>query len=307
MINIIITAIVTLVITFLAGIMVEYFKNLAPKILYNVRDGIPIEVDGKKICAYIITINNPSNKTIRELTLNIQSSEANLKSTGAKITEGLKFDYSLKENLLEVNIPFLSKDDEFSVTVYVENQYVMPKKPNIIIRSPEKFKKIDLAQQKKRSNSSLVIITSSIVASMIVMVTLFSYTPIRISQKDNLMFIATVTGLPQLTLEYAGQTDLNYYDQGNYIYSKAMMSKNVDEIKRYKQFLIALDSYSSMVKTSRCVIIYNIAKIDLLLGDEKEAKTYFMKSIDLNKKYISKMLDYDKDIEKFVSKESLLK
>ena len=148
MINIIRTAIITIIISFASGLMLDYFTNLAPKILCNVRNGIPIELNNKKSFAYIITVNNISNKTIHELTLNIQSSQTNLKSTDATITKGLKFDSSIKDNILDVYIPFLSKGDEFSVTVYVEDQYTMHNKPVVIIRSPENFKEINSLKQK---------------------------------------------------------------------------------------------------------------------------------------------------------------
>ena len=148
LINIIKTAIITIIISFASGLMLDYFTNLAPRILCNVRNGIPLELNSKKVCAYIITVNNTSNKTIHELALNIQSSQTNLKSTNATITTGLKFDSSIKDNNLDVYIPFLSKGDEFSVTVYVENQYAVNDKPVIVIRSPENFKEIDSVEHK---------------------------------------------------------------------------------------------------------------------------------------------------------------
>lgn len=37
------------------------------------------------------------------------------------VTAGI-IDILRKNNILDVDIPFLSKDDEFSVTLYVENQ-----------------------------------------------------------------------------------------------------------------------------------------------------------------------------------------
>lgn len=147
MISIIKTAIITIIITFISGLLLDYYKNLAPRILCNVGKGIPLEMNGKKIFAYIINVINVSNKTIHELTLNIQSSKSNLKVTDAKITRGLKFDSSIKDNILDVDIPFLSKNDKFSVTVYVENQYAVHNKPVIVIRSPENFKRIDSAGQ----------------------------------------------------------------------------------------------------------------------------------------------------------------
>jgi len=153
--NFIVPAIITLIISITSGLMLDYYKNLAPKILCNVRNGIPIEMNSKKNCSYIITVNNPSNKTIHELTLNIQSSQTNLKSTDATITKGLKFDSSIKDNILEVYIPFLSKGDRFSVTVYVENQYAVHNKPVLVIRSPENFNQIDSVEQKGKGSRSL--------------------------------------------------------------------------------------------------------------------------------------------------------
>jgi hypothetical protein len=147
MTNIIKTAIITIIISFISGLMLEYYKNLAPKILCNIKNAMPIMINNKRICAYIITISNVSNKTIHDLTLYVQSPHTNLKITDAKITTGLKFDSSIEDNILDVYIPFLSKDDEFSVTVYAENQSEMFNKPVIIIRSPESFKQIDSLEQ----------------------------------------------------------------------------------------------------------------------------------------------------------------
>ncbi|MCE5220327.1 MAG: hypothetical protein LLF98_03440 [Clostridium sp.] len=148
MISIIKTAIITIIISFISGLLLEHYKNLAPRILCNIGNGIPLELNNKKICAYILTVRNISNKTIHKLTLNIQGSQNNLKIGDAKITKGLKFDSSIEGNSLDVYIPFLSKDDEFSVTLYVENQYGEYNKPVVTIRSPEDFKEVDSVEEK---------------------------------------------------------------------------------------------------------------------------------------------------------------
>ena len=148
MISIIKTAIITIVISFISGLLLDCYKNLAPRILCNLGNGIPLELNNKKICAYILTVRNISNKMIHKLTLNIQSSQNNLKIGDAQITKGLKFDSSLKNNILDIDIPFLSKNDEFSVTLYVENQYGEYNKPVIILRSPENFKEVDSGEEK---------------------------------------------------------------------------------------------------------------------------------------------------------------
>ncbi|MBU3161467.1 hypothetical protein KPL37_17310 [Clostridium frigoris] len=138
MISIIKTAILTILISFASGLLLDYYKNLGSRILCNIRKGKPTDVESKEDCGYVITVKNPSNKTIHELTINI-GSQTKLRSTDAKITRGLKFDSSVNDNTLEVYIPFISKGDEFSVTVYLENQ---DSKPVIVIKSPENFKEI---------------------------------------------------------------------------------------------------------------------------------------------------------------------
>lgn len=147
MISVIETAIITIIISFISGLLLEYYKNLAPKILCNIGEGVPLELNNKKICAYVLTVRNISNKTIHKLTLNIQGLQNDLKIGDAQITKGLKFDSSIEDNILDVYIPFLSKDDEFSATLYVESKYGEYKKPVVTIRSPENFKEIQSIEQ----------------------------------------------------------------------------------------------------------------------------------------------------------------
>ncbi|NFV13747.1 hypothetical protein FDG09_12765 [Clostridium sporogenes] len=148
MINVIKTAIITIIISFISGLLLDRYKNLAPRILCNVGKGIPIDINNKKFNAYIITVRNISNKIIHDITLNVQNHHSNLKITDAKITKGLKFDSSIKDDVLDVSIPFLSKDDEFSVTVYVDNEYGSHKEPVVVIRSPEKFKEVNSEEKR---------------------------------------------------------------------------------------------------------------------------------------------------------------
>lgn len=148
MINVIKTAIITIIISFISGLLLDHYKNLAPRILCKIGKGIPIDINNKKFNAYIITVRNISNKIIHDITLNVQSHHSNLKITDAKITKGLKFDSSIEDDVLDVSIPFLSKDDEFSVTVYVDNEYGSHKEPVVVIRSPENFKEVNSEEKR---------------------------------------------------------------------------------------------------------------------------------------------------------------
>jgi hypothetical protein len=148
MLGVIKTAIITIVISFISGLLLDYYKNLAPRLLCHVGNAISMNLEGKKVFAYIVTVANVSNKIIHEITLDIQNKQNNLKIAETKITRGLKFNSSIKDKTLDVNIPFLSKGDKFSVTLYVEGQRAPLAKPVIILRSPEKFKRIESMEQR---------------------------------------------------------------------------------------------------------------------------------------------------------------
>nr|WP_307897748.1 hypothetical protein [Clostridium botulinum] len=208
MISIIKTAIITIVISIISGLLLERVKNVAPRILCNIGKGVAMKINNKKVYAYSITVSNLSKKIIHDLTLNIQSSKSNLNIADAKITEGLKFDSSIKEDSVIIDIPFLSKGDKFSATVYVENKYGVCSKPNIVLRSPENFKKLDSSEKNRilslfntdntdkidrinRSNKSsqnkkIIIAISSIIVFMIIGVLLkFCFEDIETSTKSH--------------------------------------------------------------------------------------------------------------------------
>lgn len=143
MITFIKTAIITIVISIISGLLLERCKSLGPKILCDIGKARILDLGNKKVYAYIITVSNLSNKTLHELTLNIHGTNSAIKFNDAKITKGLKFDSSAEEDFLDIFIPYLSKGDEFSITVYLENG----NKPVIAMRSPENFKQMDSKKQ----------------------------------------------------------------------------------------------------------------------------------------------------------------
>lgn len=143
MLGIIKSAIITIAISFISGVLLDRYKNSAPKILCNMKKSSKVRGRNKGIKAYILTVKNASKKTIHNLNINLQAQYKDLKINNAKITNGLKFEIASEDNDYNVSIPFLSKDDEFSVNLFVEDTNEGKNKPIITLRSPEDFKKIN--------------------------------------------------------------------------------------------------------------------------------------------------------------------
>lgn len=143
MLSVIKTGIITIILSFISGVLLDYYKNYAPRIVCDIGKGRYVRINNKRIKVYIITIKNISNKTIHDLNLNLQAYCDNFKIDNAKITNGLKFDILSKNNIYDVSIPFLSKNDEFSVKLFLQNSQKGGCRPIVTLRSPEKFKRID--------------------------------------------------------------------------------------------------------------------------------------------------------------------
>lgn len=143
MLGIIKSAIITIAISFISGVLLDRYKNSAPKILCNMKKSSKVRGRNKGIKIYILTVKNASKKTIHNLNVNIQSKFKELKIDNARITNGLKFEIASEDNNYNVSIPFLSKDDEFTVKLFAEDTNEGKNKPIVTLRSPEDFKRIN--------------------------------------------------------------------------------------------------------------------------------------------------------------------
>lgn len=142
MISVIKTAIITILISFISGVLLDNYKNLAPRISCTMGKCVSVKLKNKKIMAYILKVKNISNKTIHDLTINVQRDLSDFKMDDAKITGGLKFNINDENDNFNVSIPFLSKNDEFSVKLFLDNAQGSCNKPVVTLRSPENFKEI---------------------------------------------------------------------------------------------------------------------------------------------------------------------
>ena len=143
MLSILKTAIITIIISFISGVLLDYYRNYAPRIVCNIGRTKVIKRDNKKEKIYFLTIRNISKKTIHDLNINITANCNNLKLHNSKITNGLKYDISNENNMYNISVPFLSKNDEFTTKVLLEEQNDLKVKPSISLRSPENFKRVD--------------------------------------------------------------------------------------------------------------------------------------------------------------------
>lgn len=287
--TIIVTALVTLVVTVLAGIAVEYFKKIKPKLIYSIKESIPIALNEKKIGANVIEVHNPSSKTVKDITVRIKSSGVDIKNSGVNSTTGLDYDIVEMGDSIEVKIPFLKFKDYVSITTIMEDRYHIPNKPEVTIRSPDQFKSILESKQDtsivKRFDFALVPAT---VAAIVVSISLSTNSDgisnllsARVEQSTQLTIAATKVNLPDLVSRYSIGDNFTYYTQGPYIYTLAMNSPTKEEVKKYYHFLeIVIQNSTRINSSSKAVLEFFLGRISLILGNESDAKSWFASSMN---------------------------
>lgn len=147
MISAIKTAIVTIIISFISGVLLDLYKNSSPRIVYSIRKSKLVDIRNKKFKAYVLQVKNISKYTLHDLSVNIQCGSSEIKiNDDDRITNGLEFDISSEKNAYDIKIPFLSKNEKLSLKIFLEDLENQENKPIVTLRSPEKFKKIEASE-----------------------------------------------------------------------------------------------------------------------------------------------------------------
>lgn len=296
--SIAITAFITLLVTVLAGVLLEYFKRVKPKLKYSIKESIPIDLDDKKVGANIIEISNPSAKTVKDIVVKLKARGSEIKNGGVKTVTGMDYEVTESEDTLEIKIPFLKFKDYLSITSILEGKYSIPNKPEITVRSPDNFKLIEEGERADKGYFSMV---SGIVAPALmsaVAVSLALTTNIMSSRNEqgiNLSIAAAVVGLPEVAQYYVSNDKIYYYNQGPFIYSMAKSEVDKTKIHKYGDFLEkTLEIAPRVTSQSEAALQFFIASIRSLEGSDSLANDWFNKSKKSNKAEYNQLVEYFK-------------
>jgi hypothetical protein len=300
---IVLTAVATLVVTVLAGLALDYVRHARPKVTYSVKDAVPIDLDGKRIGAYLVSLSNVSKRVVKDLSCHIQAPPATLRNGGVSASQGLQYTAIEKDNGMQVFVPYLKAGDELQATVIAEAPGYVPRTPDVAIRSPHDINVAATRPGVKAPGFRMGFLSAAAVAASVAGI-LAATIPISPFQepKDVLTFSASLAGLPRLAELYSTAGDLNYYDQGDLAYAMAAASSDPHEIEKYRRLLsVALEAAPGMAWQSRASMYYSLGKIDLLLADKDRAVRDFRQAMDHSKSTVNTRIKVDPNIREFLA------
>jgi tetratricopeptide (TPR) repeat protein len=283
--TIFLTAVVTLAVTVISGVVLDFIRNARPTVSYSIKDAIPIDLgDHKRVGAYMVSLVNTSRRVVKDLVCHIEAGEAKLRNGGVEASQGFEMDIQESDTCLAISIPYLKKNERFEITVIAEGVYI-PKTPAVAVRSPNDITvvtgdRVSPSLPLRFAFAGLVAACVGILASLLAQQRLSP-----MSQRDVLTFAASVTGLPKLAEAYATSTgDLSYYSQGDLAYALAAATSDRSEIEKYRRLLaVTLEENEEIWTTSRANLYYSMGKIDLLQGNKDKAAQDFREALRLDK------------------------
>src|ERR1051326_5119512 len=130
------TALATLCVTVLAGVVLDFIRNGRPKIVYSAKEAVPINLEpGKAIGAYVVSIKNTSKRVVKDIECHMDGAPAKLRNGGVSAPQGIQFSIVEENEKLRFTAPYLHRDETITITVIADGRYV-PRELDVAVRSP---------------------------------------------------------------------------------------------------------------------------------------------------------------------------
>ena len=166
--TILVPAIVTLVATVLAGMLLDYVRNARARITYFVTAAIPIPVSGKTIGAYLVGLANTSKQTIKDVSCHVQASPAVVRNGGIETSQGLQYTVTERGDGIDVVVPYLSSGDQLELTIVAEGVTMVPPIPDVAIRTPHRVAIVKTTREIANRRSRAYFLLPGAVAAAVV-------------------------------------------------------------------------------------------------------------------------------------------
>lgn len=306
MFEIIITSVSTLVVTVIGGLLISFISQRKKKLYYTINMSSPMKIkkeDDTYVGINIIKLFTRGKITAENSTLIIKTAVASFKRHEIDSKNACKYIVtSESEKEIELSIPLFKTRDVLNVSLVTEQYTGLAPSCEVFLRNSKNIQLIDDGKRKDTTNNRyFVILLVGIISAFSVLTVQSILSPTNIpiingvTQKDNLVFLSSIANLPKLTEYYNSQSDIKYFNQGDYIFSICVQNSNDTELlKKYVQFLLnTIAIAGNMTNQSKAALLYNAAKIYKITNDSSSTIKYLKMSQEIDKELITQRLKYD--------------
>ena len=310
-----VTAIVTVSVTVIAGIILYYFQINKPSLSYSISQVEPFQSKVEQLTIYHIKISNDSKSMAENIQGYIEVKPANIMDYKIKTEFPLSMiDSIVDKNRLFIKIVNLNSDESINISLMASSITNMPDKPKIIIRANGVTAEIKESNQKEEEKSIFYIVLVSTMASIVASVFLkFSKNRFNVSLVDDddkkmekegkhtgvdqqhvFAYLLNLEGLSDYALKYRRAThNVTYWSESDALTFEALNMDNEFK-KQIINVFQNLIQYAVITNTSLAVIKYNLSKLYKEIDEVELHKQFLSESMEVSPTLINKRIAIEK-------------
>lgn len=320
---ILITGLVSLVVGVGSGVLINYLTEKRPILTYDITTQEVFPGQQNNIGIFAIRISNDGKRELEQLSCNLQFSKGII--TEKKLTgipnSAAKIDGT--DNGIEVTAPFLNPGESFSIQALIgEIKQPFPR-PTIEVRGKGVLG--TEAQSDKKSKNTLITLFPVVIAVLVTLLTAFTTLTSRVmkrrltiesikeavnpsrhqaeDQRDALAFTLEISGLnedAQFIREWPRK--ISYWAASDTLCFKWLKDGEQDRIKMGINSLEQLIDYASIAGGSERIILLNMAKLALAIGDVSQAEKHIASARTEKDEVIEKRIQANSDLAAIATK-----
>jgi tetratricopeptide (TPR) repeat protein len=299
------TAFATIAVTVLSGVLLDFLRNGRPKVVYSVKDCVPIDLDNSRtVGAYVVSLRNASKRVVKDIECHMEGASTKLRNGGISAPQGMQYSIEEYDNILRFTAPYLKRDESIIITVIAEGRGYIPRHLSVAVRSPHELNIVlSDTPANRRATVPTFLLAASIASAVGAVAAMIETTDFNSEPRDTLMFASAASNLPHLAEIYATESSINYYNQADLVCALALADSplNHSEIEKYQTFLsLILELQPQMWNSSKANIYYCRGKLNLRIGDKSNAILDFKKAIALSQSTVSRKSSIEAMVRNFL-------
>lgn len=312
----IVTAIITIIVTVIGGMLLYYFQYHKPKLEYNIEVLPSFNSDKENVSIIHLKVSNTGNDIAEDIKCVVDVKPATIKDFNINSNSLIE----LKTNLDSSKICFTAKNmnstETYQASLLLTTNAIFPESPTVTLRG----KGINGIPQEESNNEIpfIWILTFITIGTTLVSLTtrsLIKSKGLLESIDDKLLrdklekidegkhhddqkhIIAYICGLHGLVDEVdrllSFPSDVSYWSEVDRMTSKAINSDDKGLIDKIKLILLDLVKYASIAESSQGIIHYNLARLEKHQGNNEEADKQIAVANNYNSNIIKTRLEID--------------
>lgn len=283
--QIFITALITGVVTVLTAMIIFHFQQPKNLLVYSIQETIPFESPTENLGIFHIWIKNKGSHLEEDITCEIRFSSGVIDKYRVKSETAISYSDSATKGNYKISFPNFNPDEKITISILLASKEALPKLPEVYLRSKGTNGEIEEGSDKPTQFGTVVIAVLSAFAGLLTLFTsrrkIFKKSVGIISETDQIdvfVHLCSEQGLLDEAENYLQiSEDVSYWSEADKLTKLAIKNVDTGKAEKIRNVLVGLMK-QNMATRSKGIVLYDIAKIEEVLGNKESAFEYLSKA-----------------------------